>query len=86
MANALLTTNAMDRRTFVTGLTAAASLLNSVTPGFATPEMVAVEIKRLLGDRKGIEGKIKLELPTIAENGLVVPLGFEVESPMTETD
>jgi sulfur-oxidizing protein SoxY len=33
-----------------------------------------------------IEGKIKLDLPTIAENGLVVPMGFEVESPMTDKD
>jgi sulfur-oxidizing protein SoxY len=45
---------------------------------------VAAEIKKLFGDKAPQEGKIKLDLPTIAENGLVVPLGFEVESPMTE--
>jgi len=28
-------------------------------------------------------GKIKLNLPEIAENGLAVPISFEVESPMT---
>jgi thiosulfate oxidation carrier protein SoxY len=32
------------------------------------------------------EGKIKLDLPTIAENGLVVPLNLEVKSPMTDND
>jgi sulfur-oxidizing protein SoxY len=31
-------------------------------------------------------GKIKLDVPQIAENGLVVPVSVEVESPMTEAD
>ena len=31
-------------------------------------------------------GKIKLDLPQIAENGLVVPVGIDVESPMTDGD
>ena len=31
-------------------------------------------------------GKIKLDVPEIAENGLVVPINIEVESPMTEAD
>jgi len=43
-------------------------------------------IKAIAGDRKPKEGRITLDLPTIAENGLVVPLNFEVESPMTESD
>ena len=55
-------------------------------PVAASPEGVAAEIKKLYGDRKMAEGKIKLDLPSIAENGLVVPLNFEVESPMTEKD
>jgi sulfur-oxidizing protein SoxY len=52
----------------------------------AAPEQVAAEIKKLFGDKKIIDGKIKLDLPSIAENGLVVPLSFEVESPMTDKD
>ena len=52
----------------------------------ATPETVAAEAKKLFGEKKLLDGKIKMELPTIAENGLVVPLGFEVESPMTDKD
>jgi sulfur-oxidizing protein SoxY len=47
---------------------------------------VAAEIKKVLGDKVAKDGRIKLELPSIAENGLVVPLGFSVESPMTEKD
>ena len=53
---------------------------------FATPAAVEAELKKLLGDRKPLEGKIKLDLPAIAENGLVVPLNFDVESAMTEAD
>jgi sulfur-oxidizing protein SoxY len=52
----------------------------------AAPDAVEAELKKLLGDRKPLEGKIKLDLPAIAENGLVVPLNFDVESPMTDTD
>lgn len=63
---------------------AAAAIMPSVAS--ATPAKVAEEIKKLYGDKKPTEGKIKLDLPSIAENGLVVPLNFEVESPMTEKD
>ena len=52
----------------------------------ATPAAVEAELKKLLGDRKATEGKIKLDLPAIAENGLVVPLNVDVESPMTDAD
>jgi sulfur-oxidizing protein SoxY len=52
----------------------------------ATPEQVEAEINKLYAGRTLGEGKIKLDLPTIAENGLLVPLSFEVESPMTDAD
>lgn len=67
---------------------AVGALAMAALPGgaFATPEMVASELKKLIGDKKISDGKIKLDLPSIAENGLVVPLGFEVESPMTDKD
>ena len=52
----------------------------------ATPAAVEAELKKLLGDRKAAEGKIRLDLPAIAENGLVVPLNIDVESPMTDAD
>ena len=55
-------------------------------PAFATADQVGAEIKKLYGDKKMTEGKIKLDLPSIAENGLVVPLTFEVESPMSDKD
>ena len=43
-------------------------------------------IKKIVGDKTITEGRISLDLPTIAENGMVVPLNFEVQSPMTADD
>ncbi|MGE0627483.1 MAG: thiosulfate oxidation carrier protein SoxY [Hyphomicrobiaceae bacterium] len=55
-------------------------------PAMATPDAVAAAIRKTFGDKPMASGKIKLDLPSIAENGLVVPLNFEIESPMTEKD
>jgi sulfur-oxidizing protein SoxY len=52
----------------------------------ASPAEVAAEIKKLYGDKKMESGRIKLDVPQIAENGLVVPINVEVESPMTAAD
>ena len=78
---------AQSRRTFIAGTAIVATAL-AIAPSalLAAPEHVAAEIKKLFGDKPRTAGKIKLDLPTIAENGLVVPLNFEVESPMSEKD
>jgi len=52
----------------------------------ATEAQVADEMKKLFAGKTMGEGKIKLDLPEIAENGLVVPINIDVESPMTEAD
>ena len=52
----------------------------------ATSDEVAAEINKLYGDKTFASGKIKLDVPEIAENGLVVPINIEVESPMTAAD
>jgi sulfur-oxidizing protein SoxY len=51
-------------------------------------EKVDQTLKRLFGTRpiKDAAGAIKLELPLIAENGAVVPVAVEVQSPMTPAD
>ncbi|MDB5549479.1 MAG: thiosulfate-binding protein SoxY [Tardiphaga sp.] len=70
------------------GLAAIAGLAAILAPrmSFATEKMVTDEIKKLYGDKTFESGKIKLDVPEIAENGLVVPVNVEVESPMTEAD
>lgn len=40
-------------------------------------------IKKFTGGKEPIKGKVKLDLPTIAENGNTVPMTVSVESPMT---
>ena len=48
-------------------------------------EKVEVTMRRLFGGRpiKDGTGAIKIDLPLIAENGAVVPITVEVQSPMT---
>lgn len=77
----------LNRRTFIAHTAAgAAAIAIGPTAALAKPEDVTAEIKKLFGDKPIATGRIKLDLPTIAENGLVVPLNFKVDSPMTEAD
>src|SRR5262245_61147260 len=68
------------------GSVAALAALLAPRLASASPEMVQAEIDKLYAGKSMSEAKIRLDLPSIAENGLVVPLNFEVESPMTEQD
>jgi sulfur-oxidizing protein SoxY len=76
-----------DRRgVVIAGGLAALTALLGPRLAVAAPAQVEAEIQKLYAGKTLAEGKIKLDLPTIAENGLVVPLGIEVESPMTDAD
>ena len=61
-------------------------MLIGIKPIFATPQSLAAAIKTKYGDRKIAIGKVKLDIPRIAENGFVVPVTIAVESPMTVRD
>ncbi|MEN5082343.1 thiosulfate oxidation carrier protein SoxY [Bosea sp. TWI1241] len=69
-------------------LAALAFAAGAIAPSLALADekAVAAEIKKLYGDKPMGQGKIKLDVPEIAENGLVVPVNVEIDSPMTETD
>jgi sulfur-oxidizing protein SoxY len=69
-------------------MAAIAGLATILAPrlSFADEQAVAAEIKKLYGDKKFDSGKIKLDVPEIAENGLVVPVNVDIESPMTDAD
>lgn len=41
-------------------------------------------LKAFTGGKPAVEGKVKLDLPEIAENGNTVPMTVTVESPMSE--
>ena len=67
---------------------AIASLATFLAPrmAFADEDAVNVALKKLFGDKKPATGKVRLDIPEIAENGLVVPVTVDVESPMTDAD
>jgi sulfur-oxidizing protein SoxY len=46
----------------------------------------AEAIRKVLGNAQVREGKVKLDVPPLIDNGNAVPLAVEVESPMTATD
>ena len=74
----------LDRRTFLAGA-ALASVL-PMAPARATPEAMAAAIKEVVGGATIREGRVKLDLPPLVENGNTVPLTVSVESPMTPAD
>lgn len=75
------------RRQALAGASAAA-VLAALMPRMvvANEAAVADAVKKLYGGKAMSDGRIKLEVPPIAENGLVVPVNVEVESPMTDAD
>jgi sulfur-oxidizing protein SoxY len=74
------------RETLALAAIGALAALLAPKMAMADEQAVAAEIKKLYGDKKFDSGKVKLDVPEIAENGLVVPVNVEVESPMTDAD
>jgi sulfur-oxidizing protein SoxY len=77
----------VTRRQFIGAAIAGAALpLTLRRAAEATPESAAAAMKEIMGDAPLREGKVKLEIPPLAENGNSVPLTVSVESPMTAAD
>jgi sulfur-oxidizing protein SoxY len=74
----------LDRRAFLAGATLVTVL--PLASARATPEAMAAAIKEVVGGAVIREGKVKLDLPPLVENGNTVPLTVSVESPMTPAD
>ena len=74
----------MDRRRFLAGT--AAIIVVPFGAASATPEAMAEAIKKVVGDAAVTEGRVKLDMPPLIENGNTVPLVVSVESPMTAAD
>jgi len=61
--------------------------LASLAPAAEATEAAMTEaIRQLIGEAPLEPRKVKLELPSIVENGNTVPLTVSVESPMTQAD
>jgi sulfur-oxidizing protein SoxY len=79
-------TSRFDRRQVFqlgAGALAAASFGASVAPAYAANDAQDL-IAKFTGGKKAVEGKVRLDLPEIAENGNTVPMTVTVESPMSE--
>jgi sulfur-oxidizing protein SoxY len=75
----------------VLGFVGTLALAGSGTPLVAQPaqpvpgEMQAA-IAKIVGDARINQGKVKLDIPPLVENGNTVPCSVSVESPMTQAD
>jgi sulfur-oxidizing protein SoxY len=74
----------MDRRLFLVGT--AAIVVVPLAPAAATPDSMAEAIRKVVGTATPTDGRVKLDVPPLVENGSTVPLTVSVESPMTEVD
>src|SRR5262245_43904663 len=82
------TIESVDRRIFLCGAGAAiAAGLGLDAAALAQDKEPAgweEAVNKIVGTAKVAEGKVKLDLPEIAENGNTVPFTVAVDSPMTE--
>ena len=78
----------LDRREFLVTSGAAVAALTALASGALALEKKDANklLQELTGGAKPTEGKVKLEMPEIAENGATVPVKISVDSPMTEKD
>ena len=68
------------------GAVAALGITLVSLPATATPAEMEAAIARIVGNVPCQEGRIRLMMPPIAEDGNVVPLTVSVDSPMTDSD
>jgi len=77
----------LSRRSLLAGSLCLLVLPLSGDPAEATPESMAEAMAQALGRDPSIKaGRVKVELPELAENGNSVPLKISVESPMSAAD
>lgn len=65
------------------GAVAAVAFGASISPALAANDSAEM-IQKFTGGKQATEGKVKLDLPEIAENGNTVPMTITVDSPMSE--
>lgn len=77
----------MNRRTVLAGIGAGAAAM-AVAPTLAHADKAEADqlLSKLSGGAAAQDGKVRIKLPQIAENGNTVPFTVSVDSPMTEAD
>ncbi len=67
-------------------LLAGTALMVVLGPALATPEEQAAAVKAFTGGVAPREGKVRLDVASLVDNGNAVPLTVSVDSPMTASD
>ncbi len=76
-----------SRRTFMASSTAVAtSILLRPATLLAQSDSLAAVVRAYAGGAKLIDGRVKLDIAPLVDNGNSVPIEVSVESPMTATD
>jgi sulfur-oxidizing protein SoxY len=73
----------LNRRQVLAAGAGALTAATSIAPAYAANDAADL-IKTFTGGKAVTEGKVKLDLPEIAENGNTVPMTVSVESAMTD--
>jgi sulfur-oxidizing protein SoxY len=76
----------LSRRSILAGGLAVTLMPIPLTEALATPEEMADAIKDVVGPAEISDGRVKLVMPELAENGNSVQLTVTVDSPMTPAD
>jgi len=74
----------LHRGLVIGGAVVATALGGATRPAAAAANNSDELIKKFTGGKTPTQGRVKLDLPEIAENGNTVPMTVSVESPMTE--
>jgi len=80
----VMTLEVSRRQALVLGAGAVAAAAGALPTAALAKNDVDEIIKSFTGGKEPVKGKVKLDLPEIAENGNTVPMTVSVESPMTE--
>ena len=76
-----------SRRTFMAlSATVTTSVLLRPATLLAQSDSLAAAVRKFAGDAKLTEGRVKLDIAPLVDNGNSVPIEISVESPMTPTD
>jgi sulfur-oxidizing protein SoxY len=78
--------SATRRHMLLAGMAGLGAALIRIEPAAATPESMKRAIRQVVGEAPVRNGKVKIDVPTLVENGNTVALAIEVESPMTKDD
>ena len=76
----------MKRRDFVAGALGAVVLSNVPEPACAQTNLVELVVFSVTSGAPVRQGRVRIELPLLADNGNSVPVRISVDSPMTGAD